>query len=240
MAKIEALDDARYTAIGARHGSHRIADESSRAAARWRRDVAVLARYGHGQAMLDSFLQLNDEHKTLREKRPEAVAAKETVIRERNEAIQSARHWVRQVESLLGVPARKDAALATKLNAALPADDSALGSAVGALSNLLRELGTSLPEDAGVPALITEGGELGAALGTAPGTVAAARTAKLNDTAEIDLLDGKLYIAMRELNRAGRRAVRAGKLQAPLTEYRFTPTGGGSPPGPAQPAGAGS
>jgi len=41
------------------------------------------------------------------------------------------------------------------------------------------------------------------------------------DTAQIDLFDGKLYMQMRDLNAAGRSAVRNGDLKAGLGEYIF-------------------
>jgi hypothetical protein len=39
------------------------------------------------------------------------------------------------------------------------------------------------------------------------------------DTAQIDLYDGKLYTIMRDLNSAGRKAIRNGDVRAGLHEY---------------------
>jgi hypothetical protein len=41
------------------------------------------------------------------------------------------------------------------------------------------------------------------------------------DTAQIDRLDGKLYLAMRDLSSAGRKAIRNGELAADVHEYAF-------------------
>ena len=41
------------------------------------------------------------------------------------------------------------------------------------------------------------------------------------DTAQIDLFDGKLYMSIRDLNSAGRKAIRNGDLGAGLHEYAF-------------------
>jgi hypothetical protein len=41
------------------------------------------------------------------------------------------------------------------------------------------------------------------------------------DTAQIDLFDGKLYMRIRDLNSAGRKAIRNGDLGAGLHEYAF-------------------
>jgi hypothetical protein len=41
------------------------------------------------------------------------------------------------------------------------------------------------------------------------------------DTAQIDLLDGKLYLWIREPNKAGRRAIRNGHLSSAPQDYAF-------------------
>jgi hypothetical protein len=221
MGKAQALGDAQYTVIGRRYGSDDIAAEAIRAKACWARDVGLLATYGYGQAALVGFDGLLTEHARMRESRPEVIAAKRSVVRERAGVVASGRAWVNQAVSLLETRAREDQRLAERLNAAVPADSSGLDASVGALSKLLTEQATSLPPDANVDALIGQGANLLEDLRAAPGTVTTAKSAKVADTADLDRLDGRLYVAMRDLNRAGRRAIRAGKLGAAPTDYRF-------------------
>jgi hypothetical protein len=88
-----------------------------------------------------------------------------------------------------------------------------------------QELATGL--HAAAPGLAT-------ALDEKRGGASVAKSATVIDTAAIDVLDGRLYIAMRDLNKAARRAIRAGELRATPEEYQFhclKPT-----PKPAKPA----
>jgi hypothetical protein len=221
VAKTNVLTDAEYVAIGRRRGSEDIAEEAARASARWSRDLPVLAAYGRGQALLAEFEALRAEHGALLVARPEMIAAKRGVVRERAEQVALARHWVGRASSLLETLGHQDAALAERFNAAAPADDSALVAGIGALTRLLQEVASSLPEDANVPELVEEAPALMAALSNVAGAVSTAKSATVADTLEADRLDGKLYVTMRELNRAARRAIRAGKLKADPSNYRF-------------------
>lgn len=219
--KAAALTDDDYTTIGRRHGSDDVATESSEASARWTRDVKAVASYGQGAGPLATFESLRAAHAALRAKRPEAVAAKTTSVRGRNTDVAAGWAWIDMTSSVLGGLAMNDAGLAEKINAAVPAADSGLGPAIEALAKLLGEYKPSLPADADVDARIAEAPALRAALTAAPGTVAGAKASPVVDTADLDLLDGKLYVAMRALNQAARKAIRNGTLNANPSEYRF-------------------
>ena len=56
------------------------------------------------------------------------------------------------------------------------------------------------------------------------------------DTARIDMLDGKLYLWIRELNKAGRRAIRNGHLLGVPQDYAFHPLKHSGKATPVQPA----
>jgi len=58
-------------------------------------------------------------------------------------------------------------------------------------------------------------------LQSSPGAVHTSKGQTVADTAQIDLYDGKLYMCMRDLNSAGRKAIRNGDLRAGLHEYAF-------------------
>jgi hypothetical protein len=55
--------------------------------------------------------------------------------------------------------------------------------------------------------------------GLEAGAVHTSKGQTVADTAQIDLYDGKLYLCMRDLNSAARKAIRNGDLRAGLHEY---------------------
>jgi hypothetical protein len=77
------------------------------------------------------------------------------------------------------------------------------------------------PADAEVAARIAEAPGLRSALAAASGTVGTAKARRVADITAIDLFDGRIYIAVRDLHEAGRQAIRIGDPQASLSDYRF-------------------
>jgi len=219
MPAKKVLTSAQFIAIGRRHGSEDVQKEGSEVAARWERDLAALKLFGFGKAGLTGFNALRDDHSKLLSERSTAVAAKTNAVGGRNTATSAAWAWVDMASSMLGELATTDAALATEVNAADPDDDGDLPAAIPALATILTKRKADLPEDADVQARVDEAPALAAALHDAPGAVAAAKAEPVIDTAEIDLLDGRLYAAISSLNAAGRKAVRHGKLSVPASEY---------------------
>jgi hypothetical protein len=76
---------------------------------------------------------------------------------------------------------------------------------------------------------------LSAGLLASPGTVHTSKIQTAADTQQIDLLDGKLCVMMRDLDAAGRAAIRNGDLRANPSDFTFhhlKPSGGK----PTQPA----
>jgi hypothetical protein len=78
-----------------------------------------------------------------------------------------------------------------------------------------------LPAEAQAEQRLAEVAELCAALVSLTGAVHTSKGQTVADTAQIDLYDGKLYIRIRDLNQAARRAIRNGNLDAGLHEYVF-------------------
>ncbi len=148
--------------------------------------------------------------------------------------------WVDRVTSALGMLARNDEPLATALLAATPTDDASLEAGIQALSKVLSSAQGKLPAEAQADKRLAEVQELCAALQSLPGTVHTSKGQTVADTVQIDLCDGKLYVWIRDLNKAARRAIRNGNLNAGLHEYVFhhlKRSGNPTPPAPEpQPA----
>jgi hypothetical protein len=219
--KTRYLTDAQLTIVGRRYGSDEVALEASEALARWRRDVAALAGYGYGQSALDGFAADVAQHETLRAARPEAMAEKKMAVVTRDKQVSAGWAWVDRVSGILGGLARTDQNLATALATATPIDDAGLEAGMRALSILLNETKGRLAPDAQADQRMAEVGALCTALQASPGTVHTSKGQTVADTAQIDLYDGKLCVRMRDLNAAGRAAIRNGDLRAGLGEYTF-------------------
>ncbi|MFO0681014.1 MAG: hypothetical protein U0234_03135 [Sandaracinus sp.] len=238
--KHRALTGDDYVKIGRRASSEDVALEAGEVSKRWARDVAVLAAYGHGPTALAAFDQRRADHAALRSARPVAIAAKSTAIASRTSAYREAKNWFGMVGSLLGTVARGDQAFADRLNAATPADASEYEAKISAMRSLLAERQSTLGE-AAVATRLSEADALVPRLAAAHGDAAVAKAAPVEETETIDRADGELYEDIRQLNEAGRRAVRAGALPASaLAEYTFhhldRHTGAQAKANPATPA----
>jgi hypothetical protein len=219
--KSRFLTDPQLIVIGRRYGSDDVAWEASEASARWNRDQAQLASYGYGSAALAAFEAERAQHDSLRVARPQAVAAKKTAVALRDKQVSAGWAWVDRVGSALGTLARADETLATALATATPVDDAALEAGIQAMSNVLSGAKSKLPAEAQADQRLAEAQDLCAALQSVPGTVHTSKGQTVADTVQIDLYDGKLYVWMRDLNQAARRAIRNGNLNARLQEYVF-------------------
>ncbi len=209
----------RLIAIGRRFGSDIGAIEAIEAAARWARDQSALASYGFGAEMRARFEADRHSHDGLRVSRPLAVAQKRTSYAIRDEQISRGWAWVDQVTSTLGALALTDHELGTRIAAAKPADDAGLEAGILALAQILATQKDKLSAENQAEQRLAEANDIAAAVATSPGDVHTRKGQAMADTAEIDLLDGKLYIWILELNRAGRRAIRNGHLKAARQEY---------------------
>lgn len=227
--RFTALTDAGYTVIGRRHGSTKVADEARDTSARWRRDVAKLAPYSHGNSALTRFEALREEHRILRENRPHAVAQKTVSVAARDAALEKGWAWVNMVTSILGGLARSDAELATKLAVATPAEDAELATKIIPLKTLLEANSTSLDPEVQAAERVSEADAVAAAIRQSTETATSAKGAPVEDTAELDLADGKLYVMIKDFNDAARRAIRDGILARKPSEYRFEHLSSGSP-----------
>lgn len=210
-AKNLSVDDPRCIKTGKQHGSENIAVEASETAARWARDEAPLALYGHGPTTRAAFEALRADHTRQREGRPEVVAEKSRAVREREAAVADARTWVDRVGSAILTLARNNDSLAGRLAEALPDDEGQLEGSLGTLSTILDEVKAHLPPDFDAAGRLAEVPTLQSRLATVHGTVGTAKARRVADTTAIDLLDGKLYFMMRDVAPAGGRTRAAGR-----------------------------
>lgn len=236
--KARYVTDAQLTVMGRRYGSDAVALEANETVGRWQRDLATLAGYGFGQTVLEGFLADLRTHAMLRGSRPEAVADKRSAVAARDSQVSLSWSWVDKVKGMLGVLARSDLAVSNALVSALPSDDAALDGGIRALATILNETKTRLPSDAKPEVRLAEVDALCKGLQTSPATVHTSKGQTVADTAEIDLMDGKLWACMRDLNAAGRAAIRNGELRANLSEYMFhhLKHSGSPAPAPTPPA----
>lgn len=233
------LTDEQLIVIGRRHNCDEVGAEAGEALGRWRRDLPTLSRYGHGATVLAAFEADMARHADLRAARPEAVTGKRTAVVARDEHVSQAWAWVDRVKGVLGVPACSDPTIAMALDDAEPATDAGLEPGIRAMASLLSDVKSELPPEVEADQRLAEVETLSAALRSSPATVQTSRSQTHADTAQIDLLDGKLYQRIRALNTAGRAAIRNGDLQASAHEYmlhRLKRSGNPAPVTPTPPA----
>lgn len=219
--KTKFVTETQFIVIGRRFGSELVATEANDAVGRWRRDVVPLEAYGHGQEGLEAFVADVKTHEALLGARPDAVAEKRSAVAERDQHVSLAWAWVDKVRNTLGVRARSDSRLSNALAAALPSDDAALNGSIRALATLLDENKDRLPAGARVVDRLGEVEGLCEGLQKLPAAVRTSKGQTTVDTAQIDLMDGKLWVCIRDLNAAGRAAIRNGDLRANIGEYGF-------------------
>jgi hypothetical protein len=220
-SKTSFLKDNRLVVIGRRFGSDAVAIEASEASARWSRDEAGLASYGFVASARARYEEDRDQHEALRVSRSQAVANKKLSYAARDQQVSRGWAWVDRVTSVLGVLGLSDETLATETAVAKPEDDAGLLAGIQSLAKILAAAKARLPADCQVEQRLAEAAGLAAELDSSPGSVHTCSGPTVADTAQIDLLDGKLYLWIRELNKAGRRAIRNGHLPGAPQDYAF-------------------
>jgi hypothetical protein len=220
-SKTSFLKDNRLVVIGRRFGSDAVALEAAEASARWGRDEVALAPYGFGASVRARYEEDRNQQETLRVSRSQAVASKKLSYAARDQHVSRGWAWVDRVSSALGVLGLTDEGLATEAAAAKPEDDAGLVAGIQALAKILAGAKDRLPADAQVDQRLAEAEGLAAEIESSPGSVHTSSGQTVADTAQIDLLDGKLYLWIRELNKAGRRAIRNGHLPGAPLDYAF-------------------
>jgi len=222
--------------IGKRYGSKAISRQSYDVIILWKLFLSTFTEFGHGPDELAAFERDTLAHEKLIGSRSDTVARKTLTLAERDAIIHAGWVWVQKVAASLGVVALNDSECATRLNGALPKEDLDLGFSMDALVPLLKDKMSRLSPAIPAQARLDEAPALRQNLATILSTAADAKQLPVVDTAEIDERDGDLYLRMRDFFEAGRAAVRAGLIERPLSNFRFTHLRRGSV-GPVSPAG---
>ncbi len=221
MEPIITLNRQDFIRFGRRHGSESIAREAQESLEQWDRDLPVLEQYGQGASRRTLFRELLATHENLRKDRLLLLSEKEGLVRERNEITEKAWELVQQGFSILTPVAREDEECATRLKMAMPSGDLDLGRSLGSIMDLINQKASALPPEIRITAIMETAGFLRDRLNVIFGQVDEAKGKPMSDTAELDELDGRLYMMMVDLNAAGRRAVRAGLIPSRPPFYRF-------------------
>lgn len=238
------LTDDQLVVVGRRYRCDAVGLEASEVAARWRRDVGVLSMYGQGEQLLTAFEADLARHAALRAARPDAVAVKKTATIIRDQQISRGWLWVDRVKGILGGISRTDQAVAMALKSSLPTDDAGLVAGIQAMAKVLGEHKDKALADSQVEQRLGEVDAICKDVQASLGSAYAAKGHTVADTEQIDLYDGKLYVRIRDLNEAGRAAIRNGDLVGTQYDYTFhhlkrsgSPTPPPTPPTPVSPTG---
>jgi len=221
MHKLEVLTDDDYIEVGRSIGSDAIHREGEDAVGQWERDIDVLEKYGFTREELAQFKDSFQVHQELLTRRDETIARKKGAVASRDRILHAAWIWFEQVSSIVGRLAAGDAELVRRFNEVVPTSDAGLWRAIDPIAALLREHQGAFPAAVPVQALLDEAPALRQSVTEIFGRTELAKAEPVQDTREIDEQDGRLYVTMRELFAAGRRAIRAGRLTRQAPYYRF-------------------
>ncbi|MBU1222150.1 hypothetical protein KKF34_11315 [Myxococcota bacterium] len=217
----KSLTQENFITIGKRFASEDIAREVQELLAKWEKDLAALEEYGYGSEMMQEFKTLRDSHAILMEKRSKGVSDKKLTVKAKNNIINEAWIWVDKIESILGILTRKDPSLSTRVSDALPHNDSDLQASIMAMCTIIQENIAAFPAGVKVEKRISEAPVLNEKLESIYKDTSRSKTNTMADTAEIDHLDGQLYIKIGDIYEAGRKAIRAGAIDRLVSDYRF-------------------
>lgn len=227
MKTLSVYDSIRYRIIGSRYGSVAIQQEIQTVIARWKEFIDVMTTFGFGPDELAEASALAEAHLAAINLRSQSVVQKGLSLDARNAAINAGWTWYAQATGMMFRLSRTDAEVARSLNEARADEDTELVNSITMLKLVLQSKGSLLSPAIPVAARIAEADDLITRLQTVFGDAANAKGKPMEDTAEIDELDGKLYVIIRDFNKAGRAAVRAGLLPDRAPYFRFNHIGAG-------------
>ena len=217
----KAYDDDQLATLGARFSSDDVQKDAALAAGHLARHAAVFTLYGKGAAFAGRFNARREDHRRFIVERAEGVAGKQNAIAGLNELFDAGWTWVEQAHAILTPFCRKDAAFALRVEKLTPETEAGLTTAVAGFRALLEEKQADVDADVPAADLIAAAAELEPRLAAVLGDKAHAKSGARAGTRELDRLDGELYLAVADILDAGRKAVRAGRLDAPITDFRF-------------------
>ena len=110
---------------------------------------------------------------------------------------------------------------AVRLEKAVPDADGELASSIRQLREMLDEKKSQLGAQVPAAELLGESAELESRVTSVLGGKAQAKSQMQEDTRDLDRIDGELYLMIGDIYDAGRRSIRAGRIDAPIREFSF-------------------
>ncbi len=227
MKTLTVYTDVLYQMLGARHPSDKMQLEATTTYTRWSEIIEIMTDFGLGRDEIAAFLALIEKHREALAKRSNKIVAKGMSIEDRNAAINAGWAWTAKTIITLSGLARTDTETARRINETRPVEDTDLASSIQDLADLLAAKADKISPAIPVQKRLEEATELVARLHTVFSDAENAKGKPMEDTAELDILDGKLYVIIRDFNEAGRAAVRAGLLPDRAPYFRFNHIGSG-------------
>ena len=189
--------------------------------------MAVFTDFGMGSSEYAKFKDLLQRHTVAIAARPLKLTERTLTVAERNAAVHEGWIWQKKVIGALAPLAREDSAVAVALHNSRAIDDVDLLPSNDMLLNLLTTHRERLATEVPVQKRIDEHAALRERLWSVFGAAESAKGRPVQDTEEIDELDGRLYVIMRDFNELGRAAVRAGLIVDRPPHFRFNHLGAG-------------
>lgn len=210
-------------AIGTNWSSSLVLAEAELALHRWREDVARLRAYGWGERRHSAFTDLVDRLRARHDALTTLSAIKIGKMPAESSARKAAHAWLDRARSILEAAELEHDAAAAALEAMPPTSDSSADT-VAALRAALaqtRALRDLLDPEAATDEFFTTGEALAYTLEAAIAGPDAATLDTEGLRADLDALDGEVYLTIRGLNRAGRRLFLADGNTARAERYVF-------------------
>lgn len=227
MITRSAYNSQKYRSIGARFGSDSIHLQGQDTAALWTENLDVFTEFGQGSTELAKFLALLEQHTAAIAARPRKLTERTLTVAERNATVNEGWIWQKKVIGALAPLAREDSAVAVAVSNARAVDDVDLLPSNDMFVELLTAHRDRMAAEVPVQKRLDEHAALRERLMNVFGAAEAAKGRPVIDTEEIDELDGRLYVIMRDFNELGRAAVRAGLIVDRPPHFRFNHLGAG-------------
>lgn len=221
MKSVKYYDDDKLVILGARFSSPRIVQEADRAAGLLSHYREILTAYGLDDRFAAQFDDLRKRHQELIAQRTQAIASKQNTIAHYNNTLHAAWTWVEQVHAILKPFARRNQNWSVRLNTVIPDTESELPSSIAQFRQLLEETKSQISSQVQVDELISASHEIEKQTHNVIGSKLQAKNQARDETRELDRLDGELILWIRDIYEVGRKAIRAGRIEAPLSEFRF-------------------
>ncbi|MBI5480817.1 MAG: hypothetical protein HY906_18305 [Deltaproteobacteria bacterium] len=242
---LKAMTEADRARIGEGIGSDGVALQFEYHKKLLERDGDKLARFGFPQAWAAGFQKTGDAHRQAREARPAGQAVKSAARLDEGRTVRDAKRWCRDSEALLVNRATKiEDPLPDLFTDSLPLrgplgnDPTVIADRIGGLAELFnaRKWKDKLQEMiAPNPDFLVEGARLREALPQKPAAKKAAQADAKQDTYQINVLDGTLWVYFKALNRAGQRYWKRQRNAGRAAEYNldllYGPGTGAATPG---------